>query len=150
MSLAAFVAAAMAVLSPNADTLPLADAITSVVESHEPLFKGDTDKTRTASYLIAVAWRESAFRVDAIGDHGRARCAFQLWAAPKAVLSDPLLCTSIAFDRLAESMRICGPSNPLGIYAVGPKGCRSRTAKRISADRMRLAEELRRKAGGVS
>lgn len=143
-----FVLRAMSTLDPNTDHVELADAITSVVDDREPLFRGDTDKLRTASYLIAVAWRESNFQLDAIGDHGKARCAFQLWAAPKEVLTDPTLCTSIAFDRLAESMRICGPKNPIGIYASGRKGCRSEKAKRISADRLRLADRIWRDARG--
>lgn len=141
MTLSAWILAAMTSLAPGRDHTALADAIATVAEER-PLFRDDTDRIKTASFMVAVAFRESSFKVDAIGDKGRARCAFQLWAAPKAVLTDPLLCTRIASERLEESMRICGPKNPLGIYASGPKGCKSEKARRISNDRVALAKRL--------
>lgn len=141
-ALLTFVLAAMSSLAPHSDHVELGTAIADVVDARAPLFKNDADRRRTASLLVAVAWRESTFRLDAIGDHGRARCAFQLWSAPKEVLTDAHLCTSIAFDRLRESFRICGPSNMLGIYAAGSNGCSMPRAKHISADRSALAQRV--------
>lgn len=141
-SLLSFVFAAMASLAPNQDNTELGTAIAEVVEAGAPLFKDDADRRRTASFLVAVAWRESTFRLNAIGDHGRARCAFQLWSTTRDVLTDAHLCTSIAFERLHESFRVCGPSNALGIYAAGPLGCSMSKARRISADRSALARRI--------
>lgn len=140
----AFALAAMGMLVPRVDHTTLAMSIAGVVESEEPLFRDDADKLRTTSFLVAVAFRESSFRLDAVGDGGRALCAFQLWAAPRAVLSDAVLCTRIAFERLRESIRACGPSNLLGIYAAGPHGCSMPVAKRISRDRQAIAARLLR------
>lgn len=148
MTLSVWVLAAMTSLAPGRDHTALADAIVTVAEERAPLFVGDADRQRTAALMVAVAFRESSFRNDAIGDKGRARCAFQLWAAPREVLTDPLLCTRIAHERLAESMTICGSKNPLGIYAAGPKGCKSEKAKRISRDRIALAKRLVRDVVG--
>ena len=141
-ALAVFVSMAMAVLAPQRDTTDLAMAITTVVESEPPLFAHDESRVKTASLVVAVAFRESSFRNDAVGDHGRARCAFQLWDTSDEVLSDPEMCTRIAMSRLRESLQACGPRNMLGIYAAGPRGCVSEHAKRISADRLWLARRI--------
>lgn len=140
-----FILAAMALLAPNRDHTELAGAIARVVESEAPLFKDDASKVKTAAFVVVVAYRESSFRLDAIGDGGRARCAMQLWSAPKEVLTDADMCVRIGFDRLRESARICGASNVLGVYASGPNGCSSEAARRISRDRMALAAWVARK-----
>ncbi len=135
----ALILALMLSLAPGRDHTQLADAIAQVVDESAPLFKGDESKQRTAAFLVSVAFRESSFRLNAIGDGGRARCAFQLWAAPAAVLDDAVMCTRIAMQRLRESARICGAGNVLGLYAAGPAGCSSEKARRISRDRLALA-----------
>jgi hypothetical protein len=137
-----FILAMLLSLAPKGEHQELAGAIAFVVETQAPLFKGDDDKRRTAAFVVAVAYRESSFVADAIGDHGRARCAMQLWSAPSEVLTDPILCVRIGVDRLRESFRACGPTNVLGLYASGPNGCRSEKARRISADRLALAARL--------
>jgi hypothetical protein len=137
-----FLLAAMAALAPGRDHAVNATAIANVILAEPPLFKDDESKLRTAAFVTAVAFRESSLRNDAIGDHGHALCMFQLWAAPRTVLTDPELCARIAMQRLRESMLACGAGNELGIYAAGPKGCSSAHAKRISADRMHMAHRL--------
>lgn len=132
----------MTFLVPNKDHTELAEGIVSVVESNPPLFAGDDSKEKTAAFMVAIAYRESTFDMKAVGDKGRAKCAFQLWAAPKEATTDPTLCASIAYDRVKESMRICGSSNYLGVYLAGPKGCKLERAKRMSADRLRIAKDL--------
>ena len=144
-SLYFFALMAMNVMAPNRDHEPLARALATVAETEEPLFRNDESRIKTISLLLSVSFRESSFRNDAVGDHGRARCAFQLWDTSDEVLSDPEMCTRIAMSRLRESLQVCGPRNMLGIYAAGPRGCESEHAKRISADRLWLA---RRIAGG--
>ena len=142
MSVWFFVFYAMQSLAPGRDHAEAATAVTRAVLADEPLFRGDTDRLKTAALMVSVAFRESSLRNDAVGDHGRARCLFQLWDAPRDVSTDPELCARIAMGRLRESMRACGPENLLGIYASGPGGCTNRTAKRISADRMWMARKL--------
>ncbi len=137
-----FLLAAMASLAPGRDHGVNATAIATVLLAEPPLFKDDESKLRTAAFVVAVGFRESSLRNDAIGDHGNALCMFQLWAAPRTVLTDPELCARIALDRMRESIRACGAGNELGLYAVGPKGCSSEHAKRISRDRMQVARKL--------
>lgn len=141
-ALSSWVLAAMLHLAPNRDHAALADAIATVIESNSPLFAGDDSKEKTAAFMVAIAYRESTLDMKAVGDKGRAKCAFQLWAAPKEATTDPTLCASIAYDRVKESMRICGSSNYLGVYLAGPKGCKLERAKRMSADRLRIAKDL--------
>lgn len=134
---------------------PLAEAIANRAEAEAPLFKGDDDRHRTAALLVAIAFRESSLRSDAVGDHVAGKptsfCAFQLhlpwgaktaegWSGPDLV-EDPEKCVTAAMRLLRESMRAC-PSAPLAWYAAGPSGCESVRAQRISRDRMSLAQRL--------
>lgn len=134
-----FVVAAMAALAPDRDHAALGDAIVQVVEEERPLFAGDADKLRTASLLVAVAFRESSFRMDAVSktnDH----CAFQVHLRPDLAL-DPVACTRTAVTMLRESLRAC-PSHPVAFYASGPGACMNARAMRISNDRVALAKRL--------
>lgn len=144
MAVLFFVLASMLSLAPGRDHAATATAIARVVLEQRPLFAYDETRIKTAAYLVSVAFRESSLRPGAIGDQGRARCLFQLWAAPVEVLSDAELCTRIALERLRESAHACGAENMLGVYAAGPAGCSSAKAKRISRDRRALAERLAR------
>lgn len=142
MSLLAIILIWFSFLVPKHSATDLAVAIASEVSSRPPLFKNDDRRIRTAALMTSVAFRESTFRHGVTGDRGNAHCEFQLWNAPKEVDTNHQLCTSIAFDRLKESIAICGMSNPLGIYASGPGGCQSTKAKTISGDRMHIARTL--------
>ncbi|HXG69945.1 MAG TPA: hypothetical protein VNJ04_04950 [Gemmatimonadaceae bacterium] len=142
MAVLFFILAAMQSLAPGRDHAENATAIATVVLSEPALFRDDESRMRTAAFMVSVAFRESSLRNGAIGDHGNARCMFQLWNAPSGVLTDPELCARIALVRMRESARACGKDNMLGLYAVGPKGCSSEHAKRISRDRRALAERL--------
>lgn len=144
--LASFVLAASALLAPDRDHTVLASAIAAHVEAEAPLFKDDADKRRTAAYLTAVAFRESSLRLDAVGDHGRSFCAFQIHASSggtPALLTDAGACVAKAFAMLRMSMRVC-PAHPLAWYAEGPSGCSSLRAQRISRDRLALAARVLR------
>lgn len=142
MSLEAFILAAMTSLAPARHHDDAAAAVAQVVFEERPLIADDDEKIKTAALLISVAFRESSLRNNAIGDKGRALCMFQLWHAPRAVLTDITLCTRIAISRIRDSIRACGLQNALGTYAVGPGGCRSAHAQRISRDRVALAKRL--------
>jgi hypothetical protein len=137
-----FVLFAMSALAPNRDHSELANAIASVVENEPPLFKNDESRLKTASVLVSVAFRESSFRNNAIGDKGHALCAFQLWHTSRDVLTNPERCVELALERLRTSMKVCGRANALGLYAAGPGGCQSLHARRITNDRFHIAKQL--------
>lgn len=139
-----FVLAAMAALSPDRDHTELGGAIAKVVEAERPLFADDGDRRRTASLVVAVAFRESSFVADAIGDHGRSFCAMQIHRSSggsAALLADAEACVRLGLSMLRTSLRVC-PSAPIAWYAAGPKGCTSARAQRISRDRVALAQRL--------
>lgn len=137
----------MSSLAPSREHVAMATAIASVVLDEPPLFRDDASRLKTAALMVSVAYREGSFKADAIGDHGHALCTFQLWNTSRDVLEDQELCARIAMARLRESIRACGAGNELGIYAAGPLGCSSETAKRISRDRMAIAHRLAKGVG---
>lgn len=119
--------------------LPLARAIVDVVAERGPLFKGEDGERRTLALMVAVAYRESTFKADAIGDHGRSVCAFQILHGARSLLTDVRACTDAGYTQLAASVRAC-PGHPVAPYARGT--CESEDGRRISADRMRVARSL--------
>lgn len=157
-ALFAWVAAASALLAPARQPeqlTPLSLAIAVRAEAEAPLFKGDDDRHRTTALLVAMAFRESSLRPDAVGDHVAGKptsyCAFQLhlpggaktaegWTGVE-LAEDPDKCVTAAMRLIRESMRSC-PSAPLAWYAAGPSGCDSVRAQRISRDRLSLAQRL--------
>lgn len=157
-ALFAWVAAASALLAPARQPeqlTPLGLAIATRAEAEAPLFKGDEDRHRTTALLVAMAFRESSLRADAVGDHVAGKptsyCAFQLhlpggaktaegWTGAQ-LAEDPEKCVTAAMRLIRESMRSC-PSAPLAWYASGPSGCESVRAQRISRDRLSLAQRL--------
>lgn len=144
MTVLPFVLAAMTQLAPGRDHNELGGAIARAVDSNKPLFANDADRRRTAALLVAVAYRESTFIADAVGDKGQSFCAFQIHRSSggtPALLSDPDECVRSAMTMLRTSLRVC-PSYPIAWYASGPAGCGSTRAQRISRDRMNLAAYL--------
>lgn len=134
----------MVQLAPGRDHQVLGGAIARAVESNKPLFVNDEDRRRTAALLVAVAFRESTFNADAIGDHGKSFCAFQIHRSSggsPALLEDVDACTRTAFSLLRTSLKVC-PSHPVAWYAAGPQGCDNDRAQKISRDRMALAAYL--------
>lgn len=120
--------AAMMRLGTGGDVRALAEAIAA------------SDATwDEATLLAAIAYRESSYRLRAVGDHGRSLCAYQLQGAPREVLTDAALCTRIALHSLRASARLC-PSTPLAAYAGAP--CGSLVAGRISRDRDALRRRM--------
>lgn len=121
----------MTMLAPGRDHSELAWAV--VVNA--------TSRTE-AAILTAVAFRESAFRVDAVGDGGHSVCAMQIYDGPRSLLTDPIACVQRGAVMLRESRRV-DPENPIAFYARGPR-FKSDEARRISRDRMALAARLAR------
>ena len=150
----AWVLAASTTLAPGRSHDRLAEAITNRVEMEAPLFKGDEDKRRTASFLIAIAFRESSLKADVVGDFRNGKptsfCAFQVhtwdgktqegWTGPE-LAEDPNKCVTVAMRLLRQSMKGC-PDHPLALYAEGPTGCTSARGQRISRDRLAIAQRL--------
>lgn len=150
----AWVLAASTTLAPGRPVEPLAEAIATRVEAEDPLFRGDEDRRRTASFLVAIAFRESSLRHDAVGDFRKGKptsyCAFQVhtwdgktqegWTGPE-LAKDPDKCVTVAMRMLRASVKAC-PAHPLASYAEGPKGCASPRGQRISRDRLAIAQRL--------
>jgi hypothetical protein len=144
MSVLPFVLAAMTQLAPARDHSELGGAIARAVDSNKPLFANDADRRRTAALLVAVAYRESTFIPDVVGDKGQSFCAFQIHRSSGGspeLLSDVDACVRSGLTLLRTSIRIC-PSYPIAWYASGPIGCSNSRAQRISRDRMNLAAYL--------
>jgi hypothetical protein len=139
VTLHAWLLAAIAFLSPRGDHSRFAAAVESVVASEPPLFQHDDDRVHTAALVLAVAWHESNFRLDAIGDNGRSVCAMQIYGGAPDLLLDPELCIRTGLGMLRESMRAC-PSSPLAVYARGR--CSSEEGRRLGDRRLALAKKL--------
>jgi hypothetical protein len=157
-TLLSWVLVATASLAPNRAHEPLARAITAIAEREAPLFRDDEDRKKTVAFLVAVAFRESSLRPDAVGDlAGKDKatptsfCAYQIhlpwgrkteegWSGDD-LAQDAEKCVTVAHRMMQESARVC-PAYPLAWYAEGPQGCTSARAQRISRDRMALAQRL--------
>lgn len=112
----------------------LASAIDATVKEEGCLYAWKDCERRSAALLVVVAYRESNFKVDAIGDHGRSVCAFQILNGPRALLSDVRGCVRTGFRMLKDSLATCKGS--IAGYARG--NCESPSGKRIDADRKNL------------
>ena len=115
--LLAWVLAASSTLAPGRAHDRLAEAIVTRVEAEAPLFKDDEDRRKTSALLVAIAFRESSLRADAVGDfqgsHPTSFCAFQLhvfasrtregWNG-QDLIDDPDKCVfeAVALDRFPE------------------------------------------------
>ena len=116
-------------LVPNQDHSTLAWAIAVNAETYEE-----------ASVFTAVAFRESTFKLDAVGDHGSSVCAMQIHNGSKDLLTDAVACVAKGAEMLRESRRM-DRKFPIAFYAEGPNFTSDR-AKRISRDRMAIARRL--------
>lgn len=154
-TLLAWVLAASSTLAPGRAHDVLAEAIVSRVEAEAPLFADDHDRKKTAGLLVAMAFRESSLRANAVGDKVAGKptsfCAFQIhlpynhktaegWSSEE-LLEDPQKCVTTAMHMIRTSMKMC-PEHPLAFYAEGPQGCTSPRAQRISRDRLAIGKYL--------
>jgi hypothetical protein len=154
-TLLSWVLAASSTLAPGRTHDALAEAIVARVEAEAPLFRGDVDRKKTAGLLVAMAFRESSLRANAVGDKRGGKptsfCAFQInlpWGHKTAegwtgedLLDDPQKCVTTALHMVRTSMQVC-PDHPLAWYAEGPSGCKSARAQRISRDRLAVGKYL--------
>jgi hypothetical protein len=125
----------------NDDERELANEIVHVVDERvveaqeDPAF-GTMEMDEAV--MIEMAWRESTFKRNAVGDHGRSIGYFQMQRLPKSILKDAHRQAVIAYDRLRDSAKSCGHSAPLAKYASG--NCAH--GRELSAFRMREARHL--------
>lgn len=139
MTVLPWVLAAMAVLAPGRDHAELGGAIARVVDTEAPLFAGDGDRIRTASLVVAVSFRESAFDNAAVSKT-HDYCAMGINRRPE-LARDADACVRVGVAMLRESIRMCR-AFPIAFYASGPAGCANARAQRISRDRLAVASWL--------
>lgn len=115
----------------------------------------DVGATRyEAAWLAAIGFRESTFRVDAVGDHGSSFCAFQIHLPRGArtreglsgedLTEDAHACAREALRQLRASLHVCKalPENErMALYARG--SCASDRGRQLSRDRWWVAQKAK-------
>lgn len=98
-----------------------AKEIAQGIEESKPLF---SEPRKGAALLISLAWFESRFDVNAIGDHGKSFGLYQQQGL--GPINGAKRQTVIAIEQIRKSMRICA-NRPLvemlGWYAAGGPNC---------------------------
>lgn len=152
MNVLEFTTMAMNILAPGLDHSVMSQAMTTVIESEPPIFHDDSYKLRTASLIVAVAYREGTFGLSVIGDCDNSKpgeckgkphsfCTMQInevMGGGPQLNEDPVSCIRLGHRLLRMSAKSC-PSSPVAWYASGPQGCGNNRAQKISKDRMNLA-----------
>ena len=123
---AALLAAVLGGRETPQDATAIAEAVEAAVGESGPV-EGTTE-AETVALLLVTADEESGFRMDVVGDAGRAICAMQVWG-PRERLGSVDGCVKAALAAMREGRRLC-PSEPLASYAGG---CNRPAARRISA-----------------
>lgn len=115
----------------------------------------DVGATRyEASWLAAIAFRESSFRADAVGDHGSSFGAWQIHLPRGArtregftgadLLEDVHASAREALRQLRASLHVCKAlpeSERLSLYARG--SCASERGRKLSRDRWWVREKAK-------
>lgn len=115
----------------------------------EPIFSGEYGIQRTIALDIAIAWFESRFNPQAVGDKGKSWGLYQVQGHGQS--DDVKTQTIIANKMVLQSFRVC-KSKPLderlGWYAAGGNDCER--GLRESRHRMGKAQWIFRKWFGLS
>lgn len=113
-----------------------------------PVFSGPRAIERTLALDVAVAFFESTFRVDAVGDHGAAKSLYQVHGA---MPEDARAATVEANRLMLQSFRACRGlplEERLAWYASGgADGCSNEAGRQASRHRVGLALGLFAKHG---
>ena len=120
--------------SPHRATFDATAAAIAKVAADSPLFAGPLGADRTAALMVSVAWFESRFQPDAVGDGKHSYCAFQindsnfkaLGVTKDDLQRDVLACARAAREMMRRSIQACaqrGGDDILNHYAVGGDGC---------------------------
>lgn len=110
-----------------------------------PVFDGPDGVERTIALDVALAFFESTFRFDAVGDHGQAKSLYQVHGAPP---TDPREATTTANRIIRASFRACAAhplDERLAWYASGGPTCTREGGVRASKHRVGLAMRLFKK-----
>lgn len=146
-----WVLAAMMRLQPNAPWVATysetAEAIAKA-SSEDPLFAGDAGPKKTAAVLVALAYFESNFNPNAIGDQGKSFGLFQI-QPPTAKIDASLLqlprnAAYVAIDLIRTSFSVCKDqpfAEKLAWYAAGSSKCLD-AGKKPSEHRLLLAQRI--------
>lgn len=126
-------------------------AIAKVSVEH-PLFRGEDAIPRTVTQFVAVAFDESTFRPDAVGDHGQSIGLMQIGVSNLAELGmtredllDPEKNLLAAARLMRSSHRMCAAKPKeyrLAHYASGGGTCDVAAGLRASRIRTKLTERL--------
>jgi len=145
----------------------VADGVVTAAEEN-PAFAGEDGVAQTVAVLLAIAWRESGFKVAAAGDcpglaPGSRECTadkraqslglFQIgrgnagWLGVSVadLTGEPVVQARIALRMVRTSFKICATrplEERLGWFHHGHEGCSDSSAGRA---RMRLAREILRR-----
>lgn len=144
------VLAALNKLEPFGPYVPqyaeVSDAIAQAA-NHDPLFPEDKEGCKkTAAILIALAWHESRFQPNVVGDSGRSFGLYQI-QPPTAnvqsnVLTNPKTASYIAIDLIRKSFQACEkrPYEERLSWYVSSRGCPTHPViVKKSMDRLLLA-----------
>lgn len=107
-----------------------------------------------AQWLAAIAYRESTYRLDVIGDHGASYCAYQIHLPRGArtrdglrgedLVEDARACTREALRQLRASLHVCKrlpEAERMALYARG--SCDSERGRKLSRDRWWVAQKAK-------
>lgn len=137
ISLGAWILAAMLFLQPHGHHEALARATTVAIESEPALWVGDESKLKTAALVVAIEFRESSFRNEAISKTNDG-CAMQINGRPD-LTKDPEGCVRLGIKMLRAALARC---SGIQTYVGGRGGCHDERATRISNDRLAIAGRL--------
>lgn len=132
---------AMQALNPTPPSPEIADAIVYVVRQRGRI--APLNESQTVDVLLSIAHTEGHFDAWAIGDSGRSVSWGQIYDGPRQLLGDVITTAFVVHEMAAASFAFC-PSNPLGLYVRGPKGCRSERGIELGGIKMRIARSIAR------
>lgn len=128
----------------------------STASNHDPLFPHRKEGcAATAAVLVAIAWHESNFRPNAVGDNGESLGLYQI-QPPTAKIDGKLLliprnASYVAIDLVRTSFRQCKDKpweERLSWYISSGYGChRSEKIRELSRVRMQTATKALAGAG---
>lgn len=127
----------------------VSEAITQA-SNQDPIFPGDKEGCKkTAAILIALAWYESRFHPNAVGDNGRSFGLFQIQPPTAKVqsnlLTNPRTASFIAVDLVRRSFSACEkrPYEERLSWYVSSSGCPSHPViVKKSMDRLLMATSI--------
>lgn len=150
---AKLVFAALMKIAPFGPFVPqyaeVSEAITQA-SNQDPIFPGDKEGCKkTAAILIALAWYESRFHPNAVGDNGRSFGLFQIQPPTAKVqsnlLTNPRTASFIAVDLVRRSFSACEkrPYEERLSWYVSSNGCPSHPViVKKSMDRLLMATSI--------